>query len=76
MSQYFVLMYTPAIDSLAALMSQGTIALFGSVAEAEEAAGGDVGSLRVFDISKNEVPVPLAAPGTQILVNGSWVKSK
>lgn len=60
----------------AAVDASGNVAEFGSLVEAEEAMTVQgLADYRVFDYSKFEVPVPLIAPGTPMLVDGQWVVS-
>lgn len=80
MNQYFAIQQNDADGSihLATNTVNGQIVLFDTVLEAEQGAANIVPGLtiRVYDASKFEVPVPLVAPGTPMLVNGQWVVSK
>ena len=83
MSKYFAITYDGYNDLLTPVMDGAQIAMFSSVAAAEAAVAatqtpteaGYVPSVYVYDASKHEVPVPLVAPGTPVLVNGQWVVS-
>lgn len=76
MSKYFNLIRTSAGYSIMADLSTDSAVLYDSVLAAEEDAAAHNTDSLVFDISKFEVPVPLVAPGTTILVNGQWIKAK
>lgn len=77
---YFVVTYTVNEGNILTgftplTNSDETIELFDTVLAAEEAVSPST-NFHVYDASKFEVPVPLVAPGTPMLVNGQWVVSK
>ena len=77
MNTFIAVQYDYKTDRLMpSLAPDGGMAVYTSVQAAEAAIGGDVNSISVYDTSKKEVPMPLVAPGTPVLVDGQWTVSK